>query len=77
MRQAWERLVVGRPVPKDQEDEPTFVRRFVTNQGLINELRRRLVQGRNHAHAQHRRAAHLALMQAALLSSGEQASLDA
>jgi hypothetical protein len=51
------------------------VLRFVTNQELINELRRRLAQGRNHADAQQRRVTHLALMLAALLS-GEQASID-
>jgi hypothetical protein len=76
----YRQLVVAAGVacglPKNQEDEPTFVLRFVTNQELINELRRRLVQGRNHADAQQRRVTHLALMQAALLS-GEQASIDA
>lgn len=77
----YRQLVVAAGVacglPKNQEDEPTFVLRFVSNQELINELRRRLVQGRNHADAQHRRAAHLALLQAALLSDGDQVSLDA
>jgi transcriptional regulator with XRE-family HTH domain len=75
----YRQLVVAAGVacglPKNQEDEPTFVLRFVTNQELINELRRRLAQGRNHADAQQRRVTHLALMQAALLS-GEQASID-
>ena len=77
----YRQLVVAAGVacglPKNQEGEPTFVLRFVTNQELINELRRRLVQGRNHADAHQRRLTHLALMQAALLSGGEHASLDA
>lgn len=76
----YRQLVVAAGVacglPKNQEDEPAFVMRFVTNQELINELRRRLMQGRNHADAQHRRAAHLALVRAALLSDDEQASPD-
>lgn len=55
-------------LPKNQEGEPTFVLRFVTNQELLNELRRRLVRGRNDADAQQRRLTHLALMQQALVS---------
>ena len=77
----YRQLVVAAGVacglPRNQEGEPTFVLRFVTNQELINELRRRLVQGRNHADAQQRRVTHLALMQAALLSGGDHASPDA
>lgn len=53
-------------LPKNHEGEPTYVLRFVTNQELINELRRRLVRGRNNADPQQRRATHLALMQTAL-----------
>ena len=53
-------------LPKNHEGEPTFVLRFVTNQELINELRRRLVRGRNNADPQQRRVTHLALMQTAL-----------
>ena len=53
---------------KDQEGEPTFVLRFVSNEELLTELRRRLVRGRNHADATRRRLSHLALMQHALTS---------
>jgi len=53
-------------LPKHQEDEPTFVLRFVTNQELLNELRRRLVRGRCDADSQHQRLTHLALVQHAL-----------
>jgi hypothetical protein len=53
-------------LPKNQEGEPTFVLRFVTNDELLSELRRRLVRGRNSADAQVRRMSHLALMQNAL-----------
>lgn len=51
---------------KSQEGEPTFVLRFVTNEELLTELRRRLVRGRNSGDAQRRRMSHLALMQNAL-----------
>ena len=55
-------------LPKNQEGEPTFVLRFVSNQELVNELRRRLVRGRNTGDARQRRLTHLALMQTALVS---------
>lgn len=55
-------------LPKNQEGEPTYVLRFVTNQELVNELRRRLVRGRNTGDARQRRLTHLALMQTALVS---------
>ena len=68
----YRQLVVAAGVacglPKNQEGEPTFVLRFVTNQDLINELRRRLVRGRNNADPKQRRLSHLALMQTALVS---------
>jgi hypothetical protein len=53
-------------IPRNQEGEPTFALRLATNEELLKELRRRLVRGRNHADAQRRRLAHLALMQHAL-----------
>ena len=53
-------------LPKNQDGEPTFVLRFVTNAELLTELRRRLVRGRNSGDAQRRRMAHLALMKNAL-----------
>lgn len=53
-------------LPKNQKGEPTFVLRFVTNEELLTELRRRLVRGRNSADAHRRRVTHLALMQNAL-----------
>jgi transcriptional regulator with XRE-family HTH domain len=55
-------------LPKNQEGEPTFVLRFVSNDELLTELRRRLVRGRNHADPTRRRLSHLALMQHALAS---------
>lgn len=68
----YRQLVVAAGVacglPKNQEGEPTFVLRFVTNQELVNELRRRLVRGWNTGDGQQRRATHLALMQTALLN---------
>ena len=67
---SYRQLVVAAGVacglPKNQEGEPTFVLRFVTNEELLTELRRRLVRGRGHADAQRRRLTHLALMQQAL-----------
>ena len=71
----YRELVVAAAVacglPKNQEGEPTFVLRFVTNQELINELRRRLMRGRQTADPQQRRIAHLALMQTALTGDFE------
>ncbi|WP_457256569.1 hypothetical protein [Pedococcus sp. P5_B7] len=71
----YRELVVAAAVacglPKNQEGEPTFVLRFVTNQELINELRRRLVRGRNNADPHQRRITHLALMQTALAVGDE------
>jgi hypothetical protein len=68
----YRQLVVAAGVacglPKNQEGEPTFVLRFVTNEELLTELRRRLVRGRNHADPTRRRLSHLALMQHALAS---------
>ena len=68
----YRQLVVAAGVacglPKNQEGEPTFVLRFVSNQELVNELRRRLVRGRNTGDARQRRLTHLALMQTALVS---------
>jgi len=68
----YRQLVVAAGVacglPKNQEGEPTFVLRFVSNQELLTELRRRLVRGRNNGDAQQRRLTHLALMQTALLN---------
>ena len=68
----YRQLVVAAGVacglPKNQEGEPTFVLRFVTNQELLTELRRRLVRGRNDGDAQQRRVTHLALLQTALMS---------
>lgn len=67
----YRQLVVAAGVacglPKNQEGEPTFVLRFVSNQDLLTELRRRLVRGRNDADAQQRRVTHLALLQTALM----------
>jgi hypothetical protein len=66
----YRQLVVAAGVacglPKNQDGEPTFVLRFVTNEELLTELRRRLVRGRNSGDAQRRRMSHLALMQNAL-----------
>lgn len=66
----YRQLVVAAGVacglPKNQEGEPTFVLRFVTNEELLTELRRRLVRGRSHGDAQRRRLTHFALMQNAL-----------
>jgi hypothetical protein len=56
---------------KNQEGEPIFVLRFVTNQELLNELRRRLMRGRHSADSQQRRMARLALMQSALAVDSE------
>ncbi|GAA2162982.1 hypothetical protein [Pedococcus bigeumensis] len=71
----YRELVVAAAVacglPKNQEGEPTFVLRFVTNQELVNELRRRLMRGRQTADPQQRRMAHLALMQSALAVDSE------
>ena len=68
----YRQLVVAAGVacglPKNQEGEPTFVLRFVTNQELVNELRRRLVRGRSTGDGRQRRLSHLALMQTALVS---------
>jgi len=68
----YRQLVVAAGVacglPKNQEGEPTFVLRFVSNQELVNELRRRLVRGRNTGDGRQRRLSHLALMQTALVS---------
>jgi hypothetical protein len=67
---SYRQLVVAAGVAcglsKNQEGEPTFVLRFVTNEELLTELRRRLVRGRGHADPQRRRLTHLALMQQAL-----------
>jgi hypothetical protein len=66
----YRQLVVAAGVacglPKNQEGEPTFVLRFVTNEELLTELRRRLVRGRSQGDAQQRRLSHFALMQQAL-----------
>ena len=68
----YRQLVVAAGVacglPKNQEGEPTFVLRFVTNQELVDELRRRLVRGGNTGDGRQRRLTHLALMQTALVS---------
>jgi hypothetical protein len=53
-------------LPKNQDGEPTFVLRFVTNDELLTELRRRLVRGLNSGDSQRRRSSHLALMRNAL-----------
>src|SRR5580765_6986701 len=51
----YRQLVVASGVacglPKNQEGEPTFVLRFVTNEELLTELRRRLVRGRTQGDA--------------------------
>ena len=66
----YRQLVVAAGVacglPKNQEGEPIFVLRFVTDQELLTELRRRLVCGRNDAQSQRRRLTHLALVEQAL-----------
>lgn len=53
-------------LPKNQDGEPTFVLRFVTNEELLTELRRRLVRGLNSDDPHRRRVSHLALMRNAL-----------
>ena len=53
-------------LPKNQDGEPTFVLRFVTNDELLTELRRRLVRGLNSGDSHRRRISHLALMRNAL-----------
>jgi hypothetical protein len=67
---SYRQLVVAAGVacglPKNQEGEPTFLLRFVTNQELLNELRRRLVRGRSDAGSQHQRRTHLALVKQVL-----------
>lgn len=67
---SYRQLVVAAGVtcglPKNQEGEPTFVLRFVTNQELLNELRRRLVRGRSGAESLHQRRTHLALVKQVL-----------
>lgn len=53
-------------LPKDHEDEPAFVMRFVTNQELLNELRRRLARGCVDSESEEQRRTHLALVKEVL-----------
>ena len=75
---SYRELVVAAGVacglPKDQEDEPIFVLRFVTDQELLTELRRRLVSGRNDAESQRQRLTHLALVEQALAGEASRPS---